>query len=84
MWMATIQDDSAAIQSLSDEKQYSCTWKEVALNESALLKFDIQCKMSAWIKNLNSKNAGATIAGKADSITKKAIFVQRLWMATIQ
>ena len=25
----------------------------------ALLKFDIQCKIKAWIKNLNVRNAGA-------------------------
>lgn len=28
------------------------------------LKFDIQCKISAWRKNLNARNAGATKFGK--------------------
>ena len=41
------------------------------LNELwALLKFDMRCKMSIWVKNLNARNVGAKDESKADLTTK--------------
>ena len=37
-----------------------------------LLKSDTQCKMSAWIKNLNAQNVRAKNESKADSTIKNS------------
>jgi len=55
----------------------------VALSKNVLLKPDTHCKMKAWIKNLNARNAGAKNESKADSTTKSSGIANVAYMAVI-
>ena len=56
--------------------------KDNKLKIRALLKINIQRKMSLWIKNLNARNAGAKNESKADSTTKNSDISAKIANAT--